>query len=57
MGWNVEVRLYAPIDGAKKFRGVLLPCAENGDICIAAGEQTLTFAREAVAKINTYFEF
>ncbi len=56
-GWNVEVRLYAPIDGAKKFRGVLLPCAENGDICIAVGEQTLTFAREAVAKINTYFEF
>jgi len=56
-GWNVEVRLYAPIDGAKKFRGVLLPCAENGDICIAAGEQTLTFARGAVAKINTYFEF
>ena len=56
-GWNVEVRLYAPLNGAKKFRGVLLPCAENGDICIASGEQTLTFARDAVAKIQTYFEF
>lgn len=56
-GWNVEVRLYAPIDGAKKFRGVLLACAENGDIRISVGEQTLTFARDAVAKINTYFEF
>ena len=56
-GWNVEIRLYAPINGSKKFRGVLLPCAENGDICIQAGEQMLTFARDAVAKINTYFEF
>ena len=56
-GWNVEVRLYAPLNGAKKFRGVLQPCAENGDICIASGEQTLTFARDAVAKIQTYFEF
>ena len=56
-GWNVEVRLYAPRNGVKKFRGVLLPCAENGDICIRSDEQTLTFARDAVAKINTYFEF
>ena len=56
-GWNVEVRLYAPINGTKKFCGVLLPLAENGDVCIRFGEQTLTFARDAVAKIQTYFEF
>ena len=56
-GWNVEVKLYAPVGGAKKFRGVLEPCAENGNIRIKAGEETLTFARESVAKINTYFEF
>ena len=56
-GWNVEVKLYAPIGGVKKFRGVLEPCAENGDIRITAGEETLTFASDAVAKINTYFEF
>ena len=24
-GWNVEVRLYAPLNGSKMFRGVLLP--------------------------------
>ena len=28
-GWDVEVKLYAPIDGAKMFRGKLLPLAEN----------------------------
>ena len=56
-GWNVEVKLYAPLNGAKKFRGVLQTCAENGDIRITAGEETMTFARESVAKISTYFEF
>jgi ribosome maturation factor RimP len=56
-GWDVEVKLYAPIDGSKLFRGVLLPLGENGEICIRSGEQTLTFERGAVAKINTYFEF
>ena len=56
-GWNVEVKLYAPRDGVKKFRGVLLTSAENGDIRIQAGEEILTFAKDTVAKINTYFEF
>jgi ribosome maturation factor RimP len=56
-GWDVEVKLYAPINGSKLFRGQLLPLGENGEICIMAGEQTLSFERSTVAKINTYFEF
>ena len=56
-GWNVEVKLYAPRDGAKMFRGVLMTCAENGDIRIACGDDIISFARDTVAKINTYFEF
>lgn len=60
-GWDVEVKLYAPVNNAKKFRGVLLECAENGDICIEVkdGKETkvMSFAPESVAKINTYFEF
>ena len=56
-GWDVEVKLYAPIDGAKVFRGVLLPCGDNGEICIDASGKTIVFERAAVAKINTYFEF
>ncbi len=55
-GWDVEVRLYAPRNGAKVFRGVLEPVAENGDIVIKSGEQLITFARAEVAKVNTYFE-
>ena len=55
-GWDVEVKLYAPRDGSKLFRGVLMPVDENGDICIKVGEDTVTFPRDTVAKISTYFE-
>ncbi len=56
-GWDVELKLYAPIDGAKVFRGVLLPIEENGDIAIEVGDKKLCFERSAIAKIGTYFEF
>ena len=56
-GWDVEVKLYAPIDGLKVFRGVLLPSDENGNIRIDAGGKELSFERSAVAKISTYFDF
>ena len=56
-GWNVEVKLYAPIDGAKVFRGVLLSRGEQGEIRIDADGRERSFARDAVAKISTYFEF
>lgn len=56
-GWDVEVKLYAPRDGSKLFRGVLLPIGENGEICIESGGAVISFERSTVAKINTYFEF
>ncbi len=55
-GWDVEVRLYAPRDGSKIFRGVLLPLGEGGEIRIDAGGETVEFSRTAVAKLMTYFE-
>ena len=62
-GWDVEVRLYAPQDGTKTYRGVLLPC-EAGEITIGlpgyqpeTGGETRTFPRTAVAKVQTYFDF
>lgn len=56
-GWNVEVRLYAPQDGSKVFRGKLLELGESGSIRIEANGKTREFARDTVAKIQTYFEF
>ena len=56
-GADVEVRLYAPLNGSKSFRGELLPLGENGQISISAAGKTLEFERSAVAKIKTVFEF
>ncbi len=56
--WDVEVRLYAPIDGAKSYRGVLAGLDEEGKIVIVlpnGGEKT--FARNAVAALRTVYEF
>ena len=56
-GWDVELKLYAPIDGVKVFRGVLLASGENGEVRIESNGKTLEFARSTVAKLNTCFEF
>ncbi|MBQ8141491.1 MAG: ribosome maturation factor RimP [Clostridia bacterium] len=56
-GWDVEVRLYAPVDNSKSFRGKLLPMGEERQIRIDAAGKIKEFPREAVAKIRTYFEF
>ena len=56
-GWDVEVRLYAPMNGAKTFRGVLLPLGETGEIRIDVGGVEMAFPAASVAKIQTYFEF
>ena len=57
VGADVEVRLYAPLNGSKVFRGELLPIGEGGEIEIANGATKLSFERSAVAKIKTVFEF
>ena len=56
-GWDVEVRLYAPVDNAKVFRGKLMEMGEGGEIRIDMNGEVREFARAAVAKIQTYFEF
>lgn len=56
-GWDVEVRLYAPKNGAKLFRGVLLESDEEGRIRVDSEGRILTFERSEIAKLRTYFEF
>ena len=55
-GWDVEVRLYAPMNGSKIFRGKLLPLGDNGEIRIENDGQATEFSPSAVAKLMTYFE-
>ena len=56
-GWDVEVKLYAPRNGSKLFRGVLIGYEENGDIAVEIGEEKVTFKPDEVAKIATYYDF
>jgi ribosome maturation factor RimP len=55
-GWQVEVKLYAPVNGTKVFKGTLCECPE-GKIIIENGEGTLEFEAASVAKINTVYDF
>lgn len=55
-GWDVEVRLYAPLNNSKVFRGTLLPVGEGGEIRIETAGGVMEFPRASVAKLMTYFE-
>ena len=56
-GWDVELRLYAPIDGAKSFLGVLKGLDEEGRVVIDCNGEERRFARAAVASLKTHYEF
>ncbi len=56
-GWDVEVKLYAPRDGSKQFRGVLCGYDGEGSIVIENDGERTAFKPEEVAKISTYFDF
>ena len=55
-GERVELRLYAPVDGAKSFVGRLGGFTEDSVMLVTEKEERV-FARSAVSKIRTIFEF
>ena len=55
-GQRVEIRLYAPVDGAKSFLGELGTFTEDS-ITLVTEKEERVFARSAVSKIRTVFEF
>ena len=57
-GWDVEVRLYAPIDGSKSHLGVLVGLDEENNVVIQAesGEEK-KFPRASVASLKTKYDF
>lgn len=56
VGETVEVKLYAPKNGAKSFLGELLPM-EDGNIRIRTPEGEIGFAKAEVASLKTRFDF
>ena len=53
MGSEVEVRLYHPVDGSKRYTGTLSGY-EDGAVTLTLGEKTLRFAKEQVAQVRLY---
>ncbi len=57
-GWNVEVRLYAPIDGAKSYMGELVGLdEEEKSVIIKTANGERSFPRTAVASLKTHYDF
>ena len=56
-GDEVEVRLFAPLDGSKVFRGVLKGLTEEGQIIIEMGGDDKAFDTALVSKVKTVFDF
>ena len=56
-GWDVEVRLYAPVDGAKSFLGVLEGLDGDGNVVIDCADGVRRFPRASVASLKTHYDF
>lgn len=54
LGEQVEVRLYAPLDGQKKIVGTLTGADEN-TITVTVGENPVTLENQQWAKVTTIF--
>ncbi|MCK5758132.1 MAG: ribosome maturation factor RimP [Clostridiales bacterium] len=55
MGEEIEIKLYKPVDGIKKYSGVL-KSYENGNITVETDKGTLEFNETDTAKVNRIFK-
>ncbi|MBQ3640304.1 MAG: ribosome maturation factor RimP [Clostridia bacterium] len=56
-GREIEVRLYAPMDGAKVWTGELLGLSEDGSVRLLTNGAEKQFPKAAVAAARTVFRF
>ena len=56
-GWQVEVRLYAPVDGSKSFLGELVGLDGDGCVVINTDSGEKKFPRASVALLRTHYDF
>ena len=57
VGELVDLRFFAPVNGQKTLRGILAGRDEAGCVVVEIDGTTQAFARNAIAKISTVFEF
>jgi ribosome maturation factor RimP len=55
-GSEVEVKLYAPIDGVKLFRGILGDF-DGERVTFTVGGEDITLEREKLARVRTVYDF
>ncbi len=56
IGAEVEAKLYAPVNGAKSYRGVLVGYSEN-EITLRVGDANVSLPSDKVSKVNTVYNF
>jgi ribosome maturation factor RimP len=61
-GERVEVKLFAPLEGSRKYDGVLLgfeggECDPAKPVLLDIGEKTLAIPYDAISKMKTLFDF
>ena len=56
-GEEVELRLFAPVEGSKVWRGVLVGLNEQNHIVIETASGQMTFDPVAVSRVKTVFDF
>ena len=57
IGEKVELKLYAPKNGAKVFTGALVGLSGEGKVIIDLGNEQIEFEKNEIAKMHTVFEF
>lgn len=58
--WQVEAKLFAPKDGIKVFKGILLGLDDEGRVAIKTGdgdEDITLLERKEIAKLATVYDF
>ena len=57
IGERVEVRFFAPFEGIKQTKGVLLGREGEEFVCVEVNGEEKKFPRSAVSKLQTLFDF
>lgn len=56
-GERVEIRLFAPLEGAKVYAGVLRGLDENGNVLLEVANAEKAIPREKISAAHTLFDF
>lgn len=56
-GWDVEAKLFTPLDGSRTVKGVLLGMDDEKNVYIAVGEEEKCIPAAAISRLCTVYDF